>query len=542
MGATLRHNYLAVIRVIAFVLVAILAPSVHADEPSAKQLFKDARKAEKKKDFARAYILYSQAFAKDPTRKEAWARAQALQRKAVGSAHIGPLQIDGPLPLGSDPENVPAPTPDEMREVRRPQPPFELKAADVRRDFALRADAQTLFERVAKEYDLAVVFDSDYQPGGPEIRFNMTGADYKDSLYALMVATGSFIVPIGDRVFMVVKDTEAKRREVENHVAVTVPIPEPVSLQEAQELGRAVQQLMEIQRFAIDSSQRLVIFRDRASKVRPAEAVLRQMMIHKPQITMEVGLLSVANNTSLSFGLNLPTDFPLVPFFDIGRHTRSIPERFLNFVTFGGGKTYLGLGIISAQLLATWTKNTGTSLLKAEMRAIDGQAANFHVGDKYPLMTMGYFGNVEPGQDVFTPPPTFQFEDLGLVLKITPKVHDLREVTLEVEAEFKMLGSTSFNGIPVISNRKFNTVLRLRFDETAVVAGLVNDTEARALSGFAGTLGIPVLGSVLGRTTNTRDKGEVLLTIRPRLMSAPTSENVTRQVFIGSEARLLTPM
>ena len=84
-----------------------------------------------------------------------------------------------------------------------------------------------------------------------------------------MTVSSSFIVPISNRVFMVVKDTEQKRRETENHVAVTIPIPEPVTLQEAQELGRSVQQLMEIQRFAIDSAQRLVIFRDRASKVRP---------------------------------------------------------------------------------------------------------------------------------------------------------------------------------------------------------------------------------------------------------------------------------
>jgi general secretion pathway protein D len=250
----------------------------------------------------------------------------------------------------------------------------------------------------------------------------------------------------------------------------------------------------------------------------------------------------VANNTSLGLGINLPTDFPLVPFYDIGRHARQIPSGFLNFLTFGGGKTYLGLGIISAQLLATWTRNTGKSILTAEMRALDGQPATFHAGDKYPIMTLGYFGAVAPGEEVYRPPPTFNFEDLGLVLKITPKVHDAHEVTLEVEAEFKVLGSASFNGIPVIGNRKFTTRVRLQFNQSAVVAGLLNDTEARSVSGLAGTIGIPVLGPLLGRTTTDKDKGEILLTIKPRLLSAPTSENITREIFIGSEARLLTPM
>ena len=535
---------MALIRVIGFILLCILAPEIHAEEPSAANLYKEARKAEKKKDFSQAYLLYSQAFAKDPSRQDAWVRAQALRRRAVTSSNVAPVftmgSADGPNDLTYKPTS--SPTPEELKELRRPQPPFELKASAARRDFSLRANAQSLFEQVAKAYDLDVVFDADYETAGQPIRFNITDADYRQALYALMVATGSFIVPVGDRVFMVVKDTEMKRREVENHVAVSIPIPAPVSLQEAQELGRSVQQLMEIQRFSIDSAQRLLIFRDRASKVRPAEEVIRQILVHRPQIALEVELLSVANNTSLGLGINLPTDFPLVPFYDIGRHQRFIPEGFLNFITFGGGKTYLGLGVISAQLLATWTRNTGRSVLTAELRAMDGQPTSFHAGDKYPLMTLGYFGTVTPGEEVYRPPPTFQFEDLGLVLKITPKVHDDREVTLDVEAEFKVLGSTSFNGIPVISNRKFNGRVRLQFNQSAVIAGLMNNTHARTISGLAGTIGIPVLGPLLGRTTTDRDQGEVLLTIKPRLLSTPPTQNLTREIFIGPEQRLLTPM
>jgi type II secretory pathway component GspD/PulD (secretin) len=176
------------------------------------------------------------------------------------------------------------------------------------------------------------------------------------------------------------------------------------------------------------------------------------------------------------------------------------------------------------------------------MRALDGQAATFHAGDKYPIMTLGYFGTVTPGEEVFTPPPTITFEDLGLSLKITPKVHDANEVTLEVEADFKVLGAASFNGIPVIGNRKFTTRVRLQFNQTAVVAGLVNNTEARVISGLAGTIAVPVLGPLLGRSTTDKDQGEVLLTIKPRLLSSPPSENMTRQIFIGAESRLLTPM
>jgi type II secretory pathway component GspD/PulD (secretin) len=115
-------------------------------------------------------------------------------------------------------------------------------------------------------------------------------------------------------------------------------------------------------------------------------------------------------------------------------------------------------------------------------------------------------------------------------------------VTLDVEAEFKVLGTTSFNGIPVIGNRKFANHVRLSFDQTAIISGLVNDTAATSLGGLAGVINIPALGPLLGRTKRDKDQGEILLSIKPRLLSMPPSETVPREIFIGAESRLLTPM
>jgi general secretion pathway protein D len=533
---------LAAFRILTLLAIIVCPAVVYSAEPSAKDLYKQARKAEKQKNFAQAYLLYSQAAAKNPSKREYWIRAEALRTRAATAANVMPVMSGAPTLVESDVPNLPEPTPKEIAEARRPQPPFELKAEPLRRDFDIRADARALFEQVTKPYGLQVVFDGDYPASGAPIRFRISEADYREALYSLMTVTSSFLVPIGDRVVMVVKDTEQKRREVENHIAVSIPIPGPVTIQEAQELGRSVQQLMEIQRFSIDSSQRLVIFRDRASKVRPAQMILEQMFTLRPQITLEVELIAVGKSMSRGLGFSLPTQFALVPFADIGRLTRTIPSGFMNFLTFGGGSTFLGIGITSAQLLATWSRSVGKTVLKAEMRTVDGQAASFHAGDKYPIMTMGYFGNVQPGEEVFRPPPTFNFEDLGLVLKITPKVHDTHEVTLDVEAEFKLLGTTSFNGIPVINQRKFINRVRLGFDQSAIVAGLVSDTESIERSGLARVLDVPALGSIFGRTTKTRDESEIIVVIKPRLLSLPPSEMLTKEIFIGAESRLLTPI
>ena len=45
-------------------------------------------------------------------------------------------------------------------------------------------------------------------------------------------------------------------------------------------------------------------------------------------------------------------------------------------------------------------------------------------------------------------------------VKITPHVNGMDQITLDVEAEFKVISGKSINDIPIISSRKFNTKIR----------------------------------------------------------------------------------
>jgi type II secretory pathway component GspD/PulD (secretin) len=193
-------------------------------------------------------------------------------------------------------------------------------------------------------------------------------------------------------------------------------------------------------------------------------------------------------------------------------------------------------------VLAKATKTDATTLYQALVRSSDGQQAQLHVGQKYPITTLTYIGEVPEGREVNTPPPTINFEDLGLVLKLTPRVHDTRELSLDIEAEFKLLGAGSLNGIPVISNRHFSTRARLQFNQAAVISGLVARNDFKTLSGPAGLLNIPVLGTLLGQSNVTRDDIQLLLVMKPRLLSSPPTEIITREIWVGSESRPRTPL
>jgi len=173
-------------------------------------------------------------------------------------------------------------------------------------------------------------------------------------------------------------------------------------------------------------------------------------------------------------------------------------------------------------------------LLNSEVVAVDGLPSTLHVGDKFPIATNGYFGTTTGTGQVFTPPPTINYEDLGLVLKVTPHVHGVEEVSLDIDAEFKLLGAGSVDGIPIVSARKFESKVRVGTGEWAVLGGLMTGSEARTITG------IPLLSSIplLRNNKTTHEDSETLIILKPHLLILPPTETATWRAYCGTETRL----
>jgi len=538
------------VRAFPILLAVALATSAWASEAS--KLYNQGRKAEKAGQVARAYLLYSEAAALEPNNHLYWSRTLAMQtRTALASklmprvAEAGALATDA-LPVDAAPEAdepaLPAATAQDLAEARKPLPPTKLSAEPGFKDFSLRANAKTVFETVAHAYGLDCVFDGDYQ-ATQTIRFEMDHADYREALHALEAVTGSFIVPISDRLFMVVKDTAQKRREEEPYAAVMVRLPEPTTQPDLTAIITAVQQACGIQKVAWDSHTNIVVLRDAVSKVLPARQLLKDLLYPRAQILLEMDFLEVTNSKELNYGLPLQSSFPLSSFSTFMNNVPQLAKNISGMVQFGGGATLIGIGIANLQLVASLTRSDNRLLLHASARSVDGQPASIHVGQRYPIMTAGFFGPASfSGPGAISPPPSFTFEDLGLSMKATPHVHGTEEVTLTVEAEFKVLGGTSNNGIPIISNRSMKSDVTLQMGEWAVVAGLIDDEEARTLAGIAGLARIPVIGPLTSNNTRNKSSDRVLILLRPTLLTAPPDNSLTHLFRMGAEARPLTPL
>lgn len=522
-----------------------------ADE--AGRLYRQARRAERQGHDLEAFTLYARASGLRPAEPRYHLGIERLRVRAAQALAAAAPRPEPPgttITLADDPSTgePEPPSPAEIREAEQPAEPAQLRPNDQRRSFELQGDARTLYQAVAAGFGLQVVFDPDYTPS-PAVRFRLADAGFREAVRALMAVTGSFVTPLSERSFLVAADNQQKRNELEPSVAALLPIPQVMSVEEANEVGRAVQQVLDIKRLSVDANHRQVYVRDSVTRVRLASALYQELARRRAEVVIEIELVSASRSDIANLGSTLPTSFPIFNLSTFG-HSRP-PADTGTVVSVGGGETLLGIRIGGASFQADWTRAHGQLLSRFQVRATDGLPASMHIGDRYPIVNAIFspitftdqIRDLQQSGQYRAPFPSFTFEDLGLVLKVTPRVHDSREVSLTLEAEFRVLAGTSINGLPVISSRKFSSAVRLREGQSSVVSGLAVLQNVRTRSGFSPLAEIPLLGRLLSHNSWQTDQSELLLSITPHLTIAPPGDqSPSRAYHYGTEARPLPPI
>jgi type II secretory pathway component GspD/PulD (secretin) len=207
---------------------------------------------------------------------------------------------------------------------------------------------------------------------------------------------------------------------------------------------------------------------------------------------------------------------------------------------FGGGLTLAGLYLGSNSSFKLALNSTDVSILDAaQILAIDHQPGTFRVGSRYPVVTGTYSSGVSSslasslsglninGTSVSSllsqylgtssaSVPEFQFEDLGITLKLTPQVLRNEAVSLALDMKVEALAGTSINSIPILNNRALTSTITVPAGQTALLATLVSSTEMKDLTGLPGLSELP--GFQGTDQDRQKDSTELLITITPHIV------------------------
>jgi general secretion pathway protein D len=503
-------------------------------------LAKQARQMQNSGQLVRAYMLYAEASAREPGNPTYRANRDALAPAAslLGKAEVQTLDNRQDLPpagVSTDPPVELASRREWEREGNFAQLPQVVVPRD-RATFELRGNEKDIFTQVAGRFNLSVIFDHDFVPQ-PSIRLSITDADFRAVMEALTAITGTFVFPTSSNTIFVARDTEAKRNELEPNVLLTFPLPNALDQKDLIEAANAVRSVLSVRTIGWDSVNRMVMIRDRAGRARTARAMLDALLLPKAQVSFEVEILTFDTDRTYHYGWSGPTSAQVVDFGNLGGLKSLLPTiaNATKFLAFGGGASLIGVSVTDSTFFAQYSNSISKALFDSTVVVSNGQTANFHVGNKYPIPQALFTGFQQSNaqSSLYNPIGQVTLEDLGLLLKLTPRVGSDSTIGVEIEAAVKSLGSQSINTVPIVLQREYKGSVNIREGEWAIVAGLNSMSNSVTRSGLAGLSSIPGLNQVLSENTRNNQTSDTLIVIKPFVTRLPMSARISPQYLLG---------
>src|SRR5439155_10162836 len=131
----------------------------------------------------------------------------------------------------------------------------------------------------------------------------------------------------------------------------------------------------------------------------------------------------------------------------------------------------------------------------------------------------------------FTTTPNVAAE--GFMMAVLPQINESDHVVINVRPTIRRkvadepdpnpaLLNTTGNRIPVFETREFDSILRLHSGDTAVLAGLMQDSVENTETGIPGIRSIPLLGEALTNRSDLTRKTELVIFLRATVIKDPS--------------------
>lgn len=164
--------------------------------------------------------------------------------------------------------------------------------------------------------------------------------------------------------------------------------------------------------------------------------------------------------------------------------------------------------------------NTETRILSApSLTVLNNQEANINVGRQIPVVT-SYFNPVTTGTSSAFSQNTVQFRDTGVILSVTPRVNPGGLVFLELSQEVSAVdGTADATGNVPLSKRSVETQIAVQSGEGVLIGGMISENNSNGRQGVPGLSNIPILGNLFGSTNRRSDRTELLVLIKPTVIT-----------------------
>ena len=495
-----------------------------------------AREFESAGDLASAVREYRRASEYEPANRQLAAKVAELDRRILERIEAA----------------KPAPPIEAMRERARRLSPEPLLNPASREPLDIRftnASVRDILNFIGRATGINVTYTGDYRdPPGYTVRLD--GVTLEDALQQVLSANGLFYKVLNERTIQVIPDTVQNRARHEEQVIRTFYL----SHADAQEIVQLLNVIGRVQgapivpAFVANRTQNSVTVRATAPLVAIFERIITANDRPRAEVLVDVQILEVSRTRAKQFGLDLnqyqvgAIFSPEVPPTVGTGGAISVPPFNLNTVSTGVSTADFFLTVPTAIVRFLETDSQTRLVAKPQLRGQEGQTISLNLGDRFPVptTTFGSFGGA--GSVANVPISSFNYEPVGIIVEMTPRVTFEGDIVIELTVESSTLGqdvNIAGQNLPSFGSRKVTTKIRLRDGESTLLAGLLREDERREFRGFPGLMRLPVFRQLFSSNDLSTGQTDIVILLTPRIVR---SHELTQQhvdpIYIGSQQNL----
>jgi len=271
-----------------------------------------------------------------------------------------------------------------------------------------------------------------------------------------------------------------------------------------------------------------VVVRGTPTAIAQIERLIPDLDVRRPQVLIEAAIAEITGQDAEQLAVQIGTSgVALTQASGVGTSFTNAGPSLAGILSalgvpaaglLGNGITgNIGIGNDFSILVQALSTSQKANLLSTpQITVLDNKLGEFVVAQEVPFVT----GSILTGNGTANPYTTIERKDVGITLRVLPRINAGDTIRLEVSQEASSIAPTQVSGAAdIITNkRSANTTVLADNGQTIVLGGLTSDDYQRIRSQVPILGSLPVIGELFKGRNESRQKRTLFVFLKPTIL------------------------
>ncbi len=272
--------------------------------------------------------------------------------------------------------------------------------------------------------------------------------------------------------------------------------------------------------------------------IKGLKRIVEELDKEKYQVYVQARIVELSNTDAMDIGVKYGVEGGVVNASGLytfagnfGGASYVLSQAASSLVEFDLGNVDQALSL-GAALDFLQTKNVSKTVSNPSILCVNNKESSIYVGKTLSFQTGTTSGGTVGSST------TYKREDVGLTLKIKPRVSSNEKVTLDVEGILEnVAGTDSITKQPITTKQTVITEAILRHGESIVIGGLMKNYDSETENKLPLLGDIPLLGKLFTSTSVTEQQDQLMVVLTPYVVDESSKLSLL-QKKLGELSRL----